>query len=49
MSSAVPLIDSLIHEYLIFRGFVGSLKQFETDIRMDKNRKFRVSICGVNM
>jgi hypothetical protein len=42
MTSAVTLVDSLIRDYLIFRGFAGSLKQFDADSKAEKEHKFKV-------
>lgn len=42
MSSAVLVVDSLIKEYLIFRGFTSTLKQLEVDLKNEKERGFKV-------
>uniref|UniRef100_A0A914X694 WD repeat-containing protein 91 n=2 Tax=Plectus sambesii TaxID=2011161 RepID=A0A914X694_9BILA len=42
MTSAVTLVDSLIRDYLVFRGFAGSLKQFDADSKAEKEQKFKV-------
>lgn len=43
MTSAVTLVDSLIRDYLIFRGFAGSLKQFDADSKAEREQKFKVT------
>ena len=35
-------LDELLREYLLFRGFTGTLKSFETDIKNEKEKGFRV-------
>lgn len=44
MADAVPLLDELIKEYLLFRGFTATLKTFENEIKADKDKSFRVSV-----
>lgn len=36
-------IDELIREYLLFRGFTNTLKWFDADVKLDKDKGFRVS------
>jgi len=36
-------IDELIREYLLFRGFTNALKWFDFDVKLDKDKGFRVS------
>lgn len=36
-------IDELIREYLLFRGFTNALKWFDNDVKLDKDKGFRVS------
>lgn len=43
MAADVPMLDDVIKEYLIFRGFSGTLKSFESDLKADKDKSFRVS------
>ncbi|XP_031557069.1 WD repeat-containing protein 91-like [Actinia tenebrosa] len=43
MADAVPLLDELIKEYLLFRGFTATLKTFENEIKADKDKSFRVT------
>lgn len=38
----IQYVDSLIREYMLFRGFSNSLKQFDTDLKSDKDKGFRV-------
>ncbi|XP_066446453.1 WD repeat-containing protein 91 isoform X2 [Eleutherodactylus coqui] len=42
MTSAVERTDDLVKEYLTFRGFTNTLKHFEADIKVDKEKGFRV-------
>ena len=43
MANISPLIDSMIKEYLLFRGFTSTFKAFEGEIKADKDKSFRVS------
>lgn len=38
----VQHMDELIKEYLLFRGFTATVKAFEADLKMDKEKGFRV-------
>lgn len=38
----VQYIDELIKEYLLFRGFGNTLKSFDAELKVDKERSFRV-------
>ncbi|XP_067011129.2 WD repeat-containing protein 91 [Anabrus simplex] len=40
--SHVQFIDELIREYLLFRGFSGTLKVFDAELKVDKDKGFRV-------
>ncbi|XP_069484881.1 WD repeat-containing protein 91 isoform X2 [Ambystoma mexicanum] len=42
MGAAVERTDELVREYLIFRGFTNSLKQFDADVKANKEKGFRV-------
>ncbi|XP_047426068.1 WD repeat-containing protein 91 isoform X1 [Mugil cephalus] len=42
MGSAVERTDEHVREYLIFRGFNSTLKHFDSDIKADKEKGFRV-------
>uniref|UniRef100_A0A2S2PDZ9 WD repeat-containing protein 91 n=1 Tax=Schizaphis graminum TaxID=13262 RepID=A0A2S2PDZ9_SCHGA len=35
-------IDELIREYFLFRGFTNALKWFDFDVKLDKDKGFRV-------
>jgi hypothetical protein len=35
-------IDELIREYLLFRGFGATLKALDTELKVDKEKSFRV-------
>ena len=41
-AAAVPMLDDIIKEYLVFRGFSSTLKSFESDLKVDKDKSFRV-------
>lgn len=38
----IQFVDSLVREYMLFRGFAGSLKSFDTELKTDKDKGFRV-------
>lgn len=38
----VQHMDELIKEYLLFRGFTSTVRAFETDLKADKEKGFRV-------
>ncbi|KAJ1166471.1 hypothetical protein NDU88_006871 [Pleurodeles waltl] len=42
MGAAVERTDELVREYLIFRGFTTTLKQFDADVKANKEKGFRV-------
>eukprot|EP00794_Sanderia_malayensis_P005508 gene5508-6193_t len=42
MASLSSIIDSMLKEYFIFRGFTMTLKAFENEIKTDKDKSFRV-------
>ncbi|XP_072340317.1 WD repeat-containing protein 91-like [Scyliorhinus torazame] len=42
MASAVERMDELVREYLLFRELSSTLKTFDTEIRTDKEKGFRV-------
>lgn len=39
--SSYQFIDDLIREYLLFRGFVGTLKAFDADCKSEKEKGLR--------
>ena len=39
--SPVQFLDDLIREYLIFRGFVHTLKAFDAEIKAEKDKGLR--------
>ncbi|PHT51500.1 hypothetical protein BC332_34929 [Capsicum chinense] len=39
--SHIQYLDELIKEYLLFRGFPGTLKAFDNDLKNDKDKGFR--------
>ena len=38
---AIPYVDSLVKEYLLFRGFTGSLRAFNRDLASDRGCGFQ--------
>ncbi|XP_060135713.1 WD repeat-containing protein 91 isoform X1 [Zootoca vivipara] len=42
MAAAAERTDELVREYLLFRGFTATLKQFDAEIKADKEKGFRV-------
>jgi hypothetical protein len=42
----IQYIDELIREYLLFRGFAGTLKMFDIELKQDKEKGFRVSLLA---
>lgn len=38
----IQYVDSLIREYMLFRGFSNTLKTFDTELKTDKDKGFRV-------
>lgn len=45
--SQIQYVDELIREYLLYRGFSGTLKMFDTELKSDKEKGFRVSLFTV--
>lgn len=43
MAAAAQVIDEMLKEYLLFRGFTGTLKSFDAELKADKDKSFRVS------
>lgn len=44
MGSAVERTDEHVREYLIYRGFTGTLKHLDSEIKADKEKGFRVQL-----
>ena len=42
MSAATPYLDSLVKEYLLFRGFTATLRAFDVELKSEKEKGFRV-------
>ena len=42
--SCIQQMDELVKEYLIFRGFTGTVRSFDVDLKSDKDKAFRVSV-----
>ncbi|XP_063048504.1 WD repeat-containing protein 91-like, partial [Engraulis encrasicolus] len=42
MASAVERTDDLVREYLLYRGFTSTLKHLDNEIKVDKEKGFRV-------
>lgn len=38
----VQFLDEVIREYLLFRGFGSTVKAFDSDLKTDKEKSFRV-------
>ena len=38
----IQYVDGLIREYMVFRGFSNSLKSFDSELKTDKDKGFRV-------
>lgn len=38
----VQYVDALIREYILFRGFSNTLKTFDSELKTDKDKGFRV-------
>ncbi len=43
MADAVERTAELVRDYLLFRGFTNTLKSFDAELKLDKDKKFRVS------
>lgn len=35
-------MDELVREYLLFRGFASTVKSFDADLKIDKDKGFRL-------
>lgn len=44
MGSAVERTDEHVKEYLMYRGFTGTLKHLDSEIKADKEKGFRVRL-----
>ena len=42
MAASTPYIDSLVKEYLLFRGFTATLRAFDAELKLEKEKGFRV-------
>lgn len=40
--SSIGYADELVRDYLLFRGFLSALKVFDSEVKADKDRGFRV-------
>ncbi|XP_003745816.1 WD repeat-containing protein 91 [Galendromus occidentalis] len=49
MASAIQYVDELVRDYLLYRGFVATLKSFEVDQKNDKTRALRPDKIVENM
>ncbi|XP_041984770.1 WD repeat-containing protein 91 [Aricia agestis] len=38
----IQLVDEIVREYLLFRGFTSTVKAFDNDLKTDKDKGFRV-------
>lgn len=43
MTAAAGALDEAVKEYLVYRGFTSTLKQFELERKDDKDKGFKVS------
>ena len=41
--AAVGRTDEMIRDYLLFRGFTSTLKAFDTDLKNEREKGFRVN------
>lgn len=41
--SHIQYLDDLVKEYLLFRGFTHTLRTLDNEIKIDKDKGFRVS------
>jgi len=50
MASASSVLDEVVKEYLLYRGFTNTLKAFEVEKKDDKDKGYKVSLmfCRVN-
>ena len=44
--SHIQYVDELVKEYLLFRGFSQTLKAFDNDLKVEKEKGFRVNIVS---
>jgi hypothetical protein len=42
VSVVIETVDNMIKEYFLFRGFTSSLKIFETDLKNEKEKAYKV-------
>lgn len=38
----IQFVDELVREYLLYRGFTATVKAFDSDLKVDKDKGFRV-------
>ncbi|XP_006819561.1 WD repeat-containing protein 91-like [Saccoglossus kowalevskii] len=43
MATATDRMDELVRDYLLFRGFAGTLKSLESDLKSDRDKCFRAN------
>lgn len=43
MASSCEKLDQLVKDYLLFRGFTGTMKLFDQELKADKDKGLRVS------
>lgn len=41
--SCIQQMDELVKEYLLFRGFTGTVRALDADVKSEKDKAFRVS------
>ena len=49
MANLARMVDSMLKEYFLFRGFTTTLKAFENEVKMDKDKSFRVLVYYVQI
>lgn len=45
MASATSRVDELVKDYLLFRGMITTLRQFDAELKNDKEKGLRVIVC----
>lgn len=40
--STIQQMDELVKEYLLYRGFTGTIRALDAELKLDKDKAFRV-------
>lgn len=40
--SSIQQMDELVKEYLLYRGFTGTIRILDSELKLDKDKAFRV-------